>query len=337
MQHLLTLEPSGRQIVCAGDESILHAARLQNVPLRYSCLNGSCGSCRALLVEGSVNYPYKPPLGLSPAEQAHGEVLLCQAVPTSDLRLKVVEVPAVAGIPIRQLAVRLTERSWLAPGILAVGLRLPRGERLDYVAGQYIDILAGARRAYSIASPPPATQIELHLKVGTAPGSFSARLAHELALGTVLRVEGPFGTFVVGPEDVERVLIAGGTGYAPLRAQLLACLAIDDRTPTTLYFGARHAAELYADAELTALTEQYDHLRYVPVVEKADGTAELLLAAVAAGSHNWARATVYMAGPPGLIAAARQRLKALGVDDPRMRYDSFDMPHDPKATAGLAK
>ena len=335
MPHTVTLQSSGKRFDVDDDESVLDAARRAGLALPYSCLAGVCGSCKATLLSGECHYPRNPPSALNAAELARHQVLLCQAVPRSDLLIAAREVASVADIPHRTLALKLTEKSLLAPDVMRLMLTPPRGDSLKRLPGQYLDVLlpGDRRRAFSIANAPhTGSAIELHVR-HVAGGDFTQHVFTDLQPGAVLRVQGPLGTFVPR-EDSERAMIfvAGGTGFAPIKALIEHFLHLGTRRPMTLYWGARAPQELY----LRELPEQWaasGALRFVPVISDPErGTsgmrAGFVHEAVLADENELAQTDVYMSGPPALIDAGRRSFVQAGLAEERLYYDSFDYAPD---------
>jgi len=247
VSYSVTLQASGKRFTVAVGESVLDAARRAGLALPYSCLSGVCGSCKATLISGECHYPRNPPNALNAAEVARHQVLLCQAVPLSDLVIGAREVASVADLPRRVLALKLSEQQRLAPDVMRLVLQPAHRRALVYLAGQYLDVLlpAGRRRAFSIANAPhTGPQIELHVR-HVAGGDFTNFVFNELAIGDVLRVEGPLGTFVPR-EDSERpmIFVAGGTGFAPVKALIEHFLHLGTRRPMMAAFldavGVKH-------------------------------------------------------------------------------------------------
>lgn len=331
----MTLQAGGKQFAAGDDESVLDAARRAGLALPYSCLSGVCGSCKATLVSGQCHYPHNPPSALNAAEVAHHQVLLCQAVPRSDLIVAAREVASVAAMPKRVLALRVLEKKLLAPDVMRLRLAPPQGESLNRLPGQYLDVLlpGGKRRAFSIANAPhTGREIELHVR-HVAGGDFTRHVFADLQPGATLRVEGPLGTFVPR-EDSERPLlfVAGGTGFAPVKALIEHFLHLGTRRAMTLYWGARDAQELY----LRSLPEIWitiaPGLRFIPVVSEnghAGGARRgLVHEAVLADHPDLSAFDVYMSGPPALIDAGRRAFVAAGLPEERLFYDSFDYAPD---------
>jgi CDP-4-dehydro-6-deoxyglucose reductase len=352
-------------------ETVLDAARRAGLALPYSCLSGVCGSCKATLVSGDCHYPLNPPSALNPAEVARHQLLLCQAVPLSDLVIAAREVASVADIPRRVLPLKLIERQLLAPDVMRLTLMPPHGRALAYLAGQYLDVLlpagrsrpsmasealgllpggrsrpsmasealgllpgGGKRRAFSIANAPHlGPSVELHIR-HVAGGDFTHRVFTELKPGDILRIEGPLGTFVPREHSERPMLfVAGGTGFAPVKALIEHFIHLGTLRPMALYWGARAAEELY----LRELPERWaaEHaLRFAAVISDAERIGDSGLRsgfvheAVLEDHADLSAFDVYMSGPPALIDAGRRSFVDAGLPEDRLYYDSFDYAPD---------
>jgi CDP-4-dehydro-6-deoxyglucose reductase len=330
------IEPHGREIRVRPGQNVLDAALAAGLNIPHSCKGGHCGSCRAWLRSGEIHYPRGRPAGLTAAEAARERVLLCQAEASTDL---VVEARLVARAPeveIRRLPCRIAAKTLLAPDVLRVDLRLPAVESLEFRAGQYLDVLLDddRRRSFSIASPPhDAALLELHVR-RVEGGGFTQRLFDELDVGALLRIEAPIGQFAYERSDAPLLLVAGGTGFAPIKSMLRSEL---ETTPAGagarkihLFWGARRAVDLYEDALVRDWVAAQPRLRYTAVLSEAVATEaahqrlgwvhEVVLAEYA----DLARCDAWIAGPPALIEAARAAFTAAGLPEERLRFDSFD-------------
>jgi len=330
--HHITILPSGHQFDVTEGESVLAAARRAGYALPYSCLSGSCGSCRARVIEGECMQGSEA-RALSAAERERGDVLLCQAHPQSDLTIAVREVPSVADLPRRMIAVKIVAKDLLAPDVLRVRLKPPKGEPFCWLAGQYLDVLLpeGRRRAFSIANAPEdAGLIELHVRK-VPGGGFTQQLFDAYPIGSLLRIEGPLGTFVAR-EDSERPMIfmAGGTGFAPVKAIVEHFLHLGSARPIHLYWGARHVSDLYLPDLPAAWSARHPAFNYTAVLSDADGEEArrfrrgIVHEIVLADFPDLSPFDVYMSGPPAMIEAARHRFLAADLPDDRLYYDSFE-------------
>jgi CDP-4-dehydro-6-deoxyglucose reductase len=337
MEHSVTLLGSGKRFEVAPGETVLEAARRAGLALPYSCLSGRCGSCKATIATGDWHYPRQPPDALSGEERAHRQALLCQAVPLGDLEIVAREVPSVADLPRRVLPLKVTEATRPAHDVMRLVLKPPRGERLRWLAGQYVDVLlsGGRRRAFSIAnSPEDSDHVELHVR-HVEGGGFTDYVFHELKVGAILRVEGPLGTFVAR-EDSERAMlfVAGGTGFAPIKAIIEHFLHLGTTRPIHLYWGARAEADLYLPALPAQWSARHPALYYTSVLSDPAGDEALrhrrgfVHAAVLQDFPDLSEFDAYVSGPPAMIEVARRGFVHAGLPEDRLYYDSFDYAPD---------
>ena len=250
---------SGVSFIVNEGESILNAALRQSVMLPYSCKNGTCGSCKGVVESGEVHYPFHPPMALSREEMAEGGALLCQAEPIEDLVIRVREIEAVRDIQVRKMPARVIEKTLLTPEVMRIRIKLPNAQRLQFLAGQYLDILLpeGKRRAFSIASAPHSEDVlELHIR-HIDGGGFTGWVFEEMQDRAILRLEGPQGTFFIRNDKTERpmILMGGGTGFAPLKSMIEDLLAHHDTRPLHLFWGVRNHAELYMHEQVNTIIE----------------------------------------------------------------------------------
>ena len=338
MPYHVSLQPGGHEFIVGDNETVLDAAlREKGGVLPYGCRNGTCGACMGTLVSGTVRYAGERPPGLSAAEQAAGKALLCQAYPCSDLVIAAREVKSSGDIRARLLPCRVERRERLAPDVMRLYLKLPSTERLQFLAGQYVDILLadGRRRGFSLANPPHADEL-LELHVRHVPGGFFTGFVFErMKDKALLRFQGPLGTFFLR-EDSPRpiILIGGGTGFAPLKGMLEHAFHVGLQRSLHLYWGARARVDLYLDELPRQWAAQHAHFRYTPVLSEPDagedwpGRSGWVHEAVAADYPDLSGYDVYMSGPPAMIEAAKPVFAARGLPAEQLFYDAFDFaPH----------
>jgi len=342
VEHSVRIEPHGRTLRVTPGQPILQAALSAGLNLPHSCKSGHCGSCRARLLAGAIHYPNGPPLGITAEEVGRGDILLCQARAHSDLTVQARLIASVADVEIKTLPCRIARLTPLAPDVMQLWLRLPAVERLRFHPGQYLDVLLenGRRRSFSIASPPHDSEaLELHVRRVNG-GGFSERLfgagALEGALGTgaLLRIEGPIGQFSyregVGPV----LMVAGGTGFAPLKSMLRHVLETGIRRDIHFYWGARHTQDLYEEALVLEWLRRHPQLKFTAVLSEASAAeaahhrAGWVHEAVLADYPDLARFEVYAAGPPAMIEAMRTHFPRHGLSTERLYFDSFDYAPD---------
>jgi CDP-4-dehydro-6-deoxyglucose reductase len=342
--HQIKIESTGHVFKVRPGETILTAALRQGIVLPYSCKNGTCASCKCQVLSGPLIYPYNPPQALDLEDLATGHALTCQAVPDGDVVIEARELKQVADIPVRKLPARVESLHRFTPDIMRVRLKLPKAARLQFLAGQYIDILLpeGKRRAFSIASPPSETEyLELHIK-HVAGGGFTQHVFEGMVEKEILRLEGPLGTFFVRRSSTRpMILMGGGTGFAPLKA-MIEEMVHDVHThtgedeppprPITLYWGANQASDLYAHALIDEWSKTLENFTFVPVLMDPDphwsGSVGFVHEQVIKDHPDLSGFDVYMSGPPPMIHAARSAFLEADLPEDRLFYDSFDFAPD---------
>jgi len=333
----VSLANGERTFLVREGEAVLTAALRQGVMLPYSCKNGTCGSCKGNIVQGEVHYPFHPPLALEREDYAANRALMCQAEPLEDLVIQVREIEAVRDIEVRMLPARVIEKTQLSPSVVRLKLKLPRNQRLQFLAGQYVDVLlqGGKRRAFSIASCPSLEdEIELHIR-HVEGGDFTGFVFDTLKALDIIRFEGPLGNFFVRNDDPLRpmIMLGGGTGFAPLKSMIENLLEHGDRREIHLYWGARQREELYLDELPLQWAEAHAHIHYRRAVSDepqlpAGYFAGLAHEAVLADHPDLSQFDVYMSGPPAMIDAARHAFRERGLNPDRLYYDSFEFGLD---------
>ena len=330
--HRVRFEPQGRTVSVPADETVLDAALAAGLNLPHSCKSGHCGSCRARLLAGSVHYPAGRPLGLMAAEEAAGFALLCRARAVGDLVVEARVIRSVTDVEIKTLPCRIDAREPLAPDVLRLMLRLPAVENFRFLPGQYLDVLAdgGRRRSFSIASPPhDAARLELHVR-HVPGGTFTGGLFAQQAAGALLRIEGPIGQFVYTDDASPAIFIAGGTGFAPIKAMLEHAFAEHTDRELVLYWGVRALKDLYM-AELPQRWQaERPNFTFIPVLSDpapADawqGRTGFVHEAVLADFADLSGYQVYACGAPVMVDNAREAFtRTRGLPEDEFFADSF--------------
>ena len=344
MTFSVTLQPSGRSFSVARDEAILSAAIRGGVGLPYGCRDGACGSCKSRLLEGRVIHGAHQQKALSLAEEASGLILTCCATPQSDCVVEARSVPGAGEFPVLKLPTRLMSLTRPAPDVAVLRLQLPANQNFQYHAGQYVEFILrdGARRSYSMANAPgnvgqpPA--IELHIR-HMPGGLFTDQVFSTLKEKDILRMEGPFGSFMWRESAKPAVLLASGTGFAPVKALIEQAELKGMDRPIHLYWGCRSRADLYLHAWALAAAERLPTLRYVPVLSepRADdawsGRTGFVHEAVMADLPDLSAFQVYACGAPPMVEAAQRDFPArCGLPADAFFADAFTSEADKHGT-----
>ncbi len=326
----VTLAGSEKSFLVAPTETVLSASRRAGLALPYSCLSGRCGSCAARVLKGTWHYA-SAPTALSAIERLD-HALLCQALADSDLSLGLKEVAEVASLAIVQTRAQLLRKTLLSADVLA--LELMPAQPVRFLAGQYLEFILndGKRRPFSIANAPRADgMLELHVRK-VAGGGFTQTLFEDTEVGVEFLIDLPHGTFVPRADsDRPLLFVAGGTGFAPIKALLEHFSTRNPQRTAHLYWGARVAADLYLPEHIHKFKAAMPHLSYTPVLSEQasfDTRYGTLHEAVLEDYPNLSDFDVYMSGPPAMISACRGAFLSAGLPEDRLYYDSFDFAPD---------
>ncbi|MBU1359900.1 MAG: CDP-6-deoxy-delta-3,4-glucoseen reductase [Gammaproteobacteria bacterium] len=338
----ITVEPSGRQFNVLPDETILAAGIRQGIGLPYGCKDGACGSCKCRKLSGEVTLGAHQSKALSAEEFASGLVLTCCAHAMSDVVLESRQVIEAGAYPIRKMPARVLSLVKKSHDVIMMRLQLPAGEPLQFHAGQYIEFILrdGTRRSYSMANAPhtltePGVGIELHLR-HLPGGKFTDHVFGAMKEKEILRIEGPYGSFFLR-EDSKKpiVLLASGTGFAPIKALLehMKFKGIDRQA--TLYWGGRRPEDLYMDEWVRERLAEMPKLSYVPVVSNAvpednwTGRTGFVHRAVMEDFDDLSNHQVYACGAPVVIdSAKRDYVAERGLSEDEFFADSFTTEAD---------
>lgn len=332
MPHRVTIQSSGHTFNVNEGETVLAAALREGIVIAYGCRSGVCGTCKGKLIEGTVDYGTYQPQAMSEEERAAGMALFCQARPRSDVVIQCREIgTAVKGMQIKLVPARVVRMERAAPDVMLVDLRTPTNDKFLFLPGQYVDVLLrdGTRRSFSMANAPREDAVlELHLR--NYGGPFSRHVFGVMKERDILRIEGPFGTFSLREESRKPViLLASGTGFAPIKAIVEHAIAQGIDRPIILYWGCRVRADLYMN-ELAERWQREGRLRYVPVLsdplpgDNWTGRTGLVHLAVMQDFPDLSGHQVYACGVAIMVESAhRDFTLKCGLPDEEFFSDSF--------------
>jgi phenol/toluene 2-monooxygenase (NADH) P5/A5 len=332
--YTITVEPLGVEVACRGDQSILDACLRQGVNLPHACTHGTCGTCKAEVLDGQVDLGEASAFALLESERAEGRALICTARPSSDVTIEA-DVEEEAGVtfhPVRDFTGRVRAVEDCARETRRLLLDLDA--EIVFNPGQYAQIAIpgqGVTRSWSIASPPSQPG-SIELQVKRTPGGLGSDgwVFKNLAVGDTVQLAGPYGRFFLRPARTEPViLIGGGTGVAPLKSMVQHVLHGGLPHQLYLYHGVRTRADLYDDELFARLEQRFPgQFTYRPVLsdEQADGYAHGLVTDAVDADFAACRGHVaYLCGPPPMVDAALKTLMSKRLF-PRdiYREDFFD-------------
>jgi len=332
MSYQVTLQPSGHTFSADPEQTLLAAADAAGFTLPYGCRNGACSVCKVLVLEGQVDHGESQEWGLPAAQRAEGKALLCCAKARSDLVLETKEVTVKRDIPVKTLPCRVHRMEKLAPDIIALWLKLPANERLQFITGQYIEFILkdGGRRAFSLANAPHDDEtLEVHIRL-VPGGQFTGHVFDGMKEKDILRFEGPLGTFYLREESTKpMILLAGGTGFAPIKSLVEHIIHSKIERPVHIYWGAKDKAGLYLPDLPQQWAAEHAQITFVPVLSDAtaadqwSGRTGLVHKAVLEDFADLSGFQVYACGAPVMIDAAQKDFAAAGLPEEEFFADSF--------------
>ncbi|NKI19273.1 2Fe-2S iron-sulfur cluster binding domain-containing protein [Spongiibacter sp. KMU-166] len=336
MSHTITLEPFGIDFPCHEDDTILEAAFKAGLSLRYGCKHGGCGGCKVQISEGEVDYNDHA-TAISEEEIDAGVALLCCAYAEEDIVITLdddySEEELTPEFPLRVYPAKIAELRRVTHDTVHLILSGEELAEYRFNPGQYLEIkVPGSEdtwRCFSMANTPSAEGItELVVKI-IPGGAFSSYLDTEAKPGDSVEIRGPYGQFQISETEAEIIMIAGGSGMAPIMAMLKQLVAEKSTRQISFYFGARAVKDLYFIDEINALGEQLDNFRFIPALSAPDpdddwqGEHGYITDVLARNTDSLRGAEGYLCGPPPMIDAAIDVLRDKGMFNARIRFDKF--------------
>jgi CDP-4-dehydro-6-deoxyglucose reductase, E3 len=317
MTFQITVQPSGSVFECAEDETLLMAGLRQGLTIPHACKDGVCGACKGKVLDGQFEHGAKA-VSLTATDKEAGMALYCCATPKSNMEIECRQLARSGDFPIKTLPSRVERLEKKAPDVIEILLRLPAAEQFRFRPGQYIDFLLkdGKRRSYSLANAPREdNMLELHIRK-VEGGLFTTQVFETLKVKDILRFDGPHGGFFLREEsDKPIILLASGTGFAPIKAIVEGCLSKSEEgfaRPITVYWGCRKPEDLYMNELPVQWASEHGCIRYVPVMSDAgpsdgwQGRTGFVHQAVMVDFPDLSGHEVYACGAPVMIDAARK-------------------------------
>jgi CDP-4-dehydro-6-deoxyglucose reductase len=326
MSYQISLQPGIPGFTATADQTLLEAALAAGIAVPHGCRSGFCGACKGKVVSGQTAPGTHAENALTADDRASGHALLCCVHAASDLQLDVPGIVPASEFPRKNFPARVRRLERLSDDIMLIELQLPAIDPIKFHAGQYIDIVLadGAHRSFSIANAPHHEgSIELHVR-RIPDGRFTGEVFTTLKERDILNCDGALGTFWLR-EDSQRpiLMLATGTGFAPLKGIIEHAIHIGITRPITFYWGARTPAGLYLDALVRRWADELPNFRYVPVISgdapEWNGRRGRLPETVLADLQDLSAFEVYACGRPEMIKSARKRFTTEG----KLSIDAF--------------
>lgn len=331
MSYKATLQPSGHTFEVRPSQTILEAAIEAGINLPYGCRNGACGACKGKVLQGEIFHNQYQSSALKESELAAGYALFCCAHAQSNLDIECREIMA-QGIPPRILPTRIEKLEKLNHDVMRILLKLPSNERLQFMAGQYIEFILkdGKRRAFSIANAPHDDNfLEFHLRL-IPGGQFTEYVFNEMSEKTILRVEAPLGNFYLREDSQKPIIfVAGGTGFAPIKGIIEHMIHTHNTRQIYLYRGVRSLQDLYLPDLPTQWQKANPNIKVINVLSEPQvtdmwqGRTGLIHQAVLDDFTNLTAYQIYCCGAPAMVDIAHTAFQQQGLPAEDFFSDAF--------------
>ncbi|MCC6868323.1 MAG: cytochrome b N-terminal domain-containing protein [Burkholderiales bacterium] len=328
----LTAHPGRQGAPVRAGETLLDAGLRAGIALPYECRSGGCGVCKATMIGGEVEMSGYQPSALSAEERRAGRILLCCARALSDVEFEYEADAAARGTQIDTYEAHVERLTPLAHDVMLVALRLSEGRKIEFEAGQYVNVVldGGERRSYSFTTPSGATElIELHVRLMPG-GLFTSRVFESMKVGDAITLEGPIGSFVLHePSEKPLIFVAGATGFAPVKSLLEQAFQMGIERPLYLYWGVRQRRDLYLTELPERWAREHPNFHFVPVLSDAapedawHGRTGLVHEAILADFPDLSGFAVYACGSVRMVEAARPAFVTQGLHENACYSDAF--------------
>lgn len=324
-----------REITVDGGKNLLSILTSEKLFIPSACGGrGTCGLCKLKVLEGAGPLlPTEEPY-LEKEERESNVRLACQVKVRENLRI---EIPKEL-LSIQEYTCKCTDIRDLTHDMKQFRFELMEPKTINYIPGQYIQLLTPVYeksseevyRAYSISSDPADKNI-IELIIRLVPGGICTTYCFEyLKVGDEIRMNGPYGDFRLSETEAPIVFIAGGSGMAPIKCMLHEMINTGNQRKASYYFGANKVKELCLVDLMRRFESELADFTFIPVMaspgedESWDGERGLVTHAVERNLKNADECEAYLCGSPGMIDAAVEVLKKMGVTENRIFYDKFE-------------
>lgn len=320
MKQIIKVLPSAVCFESIENATVLDAALTAGVTLEHSCRNGSCGLCASKIIQGEVLDHNSQVLG-------RGQTFLtCQCRSHSDeLIIESEYYPELSKVSRKIVPCKVSSVE-VDADFLVIKFRLPPTANFVFLPGQYINLTyQGISRSYSIANADCKDGIELHIR-RVPDGVMSSLLFSEIKLDTLMRIDGPIGTFFVRESNDPIIFLAGGTGFAPVKSMVEALISSHSSRKVCIYWGMNSGKDFYSQLP-NEWAEKFDNITFIPVVSgidaEWDGRTGLVHHAVLQDFQEMTDYCVYACGSPHMIAAAKEDFVKVGLSEKKFFSDAF--------------
>ncbi len=320
--HAVLIKPSHYTLFVNDDETVLDAALRQGYDFPYSCRSATCATCMGKVLSGQVDYGGIEPYALDEEAQANGYALFCSAYAKSDLIIEVEDVFGPEFKPVRTCQYKIDSQNLLGENLHQLFLSPAEEKKIDYVAGQYLNIMCGdgIPVPFSIANAPVEGSDVIELHIHDAPAAIHTKeILQKISANEKLTLKGPYGRMIYRNEpQLPIIFLAQGTGIVPLKAIIEDLLANNIKQAMHLYWGVKQESYLYLNDLLSRWAKHIPNFKFTPVLEQP------AFEAVLKDYPNLNGQQVFASGSPEMVYAAKKAFLSHGLKPYCIYSDAFE-------------
>lgn len=328
-QVALTFEDGVTRFVTAeDDQTVAEASYRARINIPVDCLDGACGACKAFCESGDYDPGYYIEDALSEDEAAQGYCLPCQMKPKSDLVIQIPSTSEVAKTVAGTFRATVVDITKYSSTVMGFTVEVEDRDQLAYLPGQYVNIdVPGtdASRSYSFSTSPDQQRLDFLVKL-TPKGAMSTWLAERAKVGDELTLHGPNGSFFLREGTTPLLLLAGGTGLAPILSMLRKAAKAGSTRPMHLIYGVNTDAEAVELDTLEQLARELPNFSWDYTVADPASTAARkgYVTAHMDPEHLYeGKVSVYLCGPPAMVEAVRVHFQQVDLEPEGFYYEKF--------------
>ncbi|MBT4837223.1 MAG: 2Fe-2S iron-sulfur cluster binding domain-containing protein [Methylococcales bacterium] len=332
-QNNIQIKSSGHQFSAYQTESILDAGLNAGIALDYNCSNGSCGRCKAIVLEGKIEHLRKPDYRFSKTQQTEQQVLLCCVSAASDLTIETIEAHSSVDIPYQTIDAKVIKLEKLNENHLILHLRTPRSKTLRFLAGQHVQIsFSDEITRYKAVASCPTNGMNLQFHVRKNDDNFSDYIFEKAKKSQKVTLEGPVGEFTLH-EDATRpiMMLAYETGFAPIKSLMESLVALEFTQPIHLYWFVSQSQGLYLDKFCHAWNDVMEKFKYSPILEEnlenhslKESVLITKVTDIFDSYDDLASWNIYMTAPHSKTAELHRLFSKWGISDSHYRLDMME-------------
>ncbi|MGV0837529.1 benzoate 1,2-dioxygenase electron transfer component BenC [Mycolicibacterium thermoresistibile] len=323
-----------RFITCRDDQTVADASYRSRINIPLDCRDGACGTCKALCESGDYDGGSYIPDALSDDEAAAGYVLPCSMRPRSDLVLQIASTSEVAKTEAATFTGTVVELQRLSATTVRFGVEIPNRDELAFLPGQYVNFEVpgageGVSRSYSFSNAPHEPRLTFLVKL-TPGGAMSTYLTERAAVGDAISFTGPHGSFFLRDTERPVLLLAGGTGLAPILSMLRKMRAEGSHRKAHLIYGVSTDADLVELETLAAFATELSGFTWDYCVSDPSSTApnkgpeRAYVMSLMRPEHLYdGDVAIYLCGPPPMVESVRTHVNDAGIEPVGFYYEKF--------------